>query len=107
MLTYNDKMVSSTTKFTPKQARLKKNELEVKLNIASQAKRTRLYPELDVGDRVKVMRKKGITEKENTSHWLKTIQKITRIQSKLGQKYYYLDGESRGYLRHELLKVSI
>ena len=105
MLTYNEKLVSSTTKFTPKQARLKKNELEVKLNIASQAKKTRIYPELDINDRVKVMRKKGITEKENTSHWLKAIQKITRIQSKLGQKYYYLDGENRGYLRHELLKV--
>ena len=63
MLTYNDKMVSSTTKFTPKQARLKKNELEVKLNIASQAKRTRLYPELDVGSKScvkKALRKRKI-----------------------------------------------
>ena len=79
--------------------------MEVKLNIASQAKKTRTYPELDVNDRVKVMRKKGITEKENTSNRLKAMQKITRIQAKLGQTYYYLHGENRGYLRHELLKV--
>ena len=51
------------------------------------------------------MRKKGISEKEKTSHWLKTKQTITKIEKKLGQSYYYLDGGDRGYLRHELLKV--
>ena len=31
----------------------------VKLNISLQAKRNRNYPELDVGDNVKIMHKKG------------------------------------------------
>ena len=66
LLTYNNKMVSSTTKFTPLEAKKKKNEFEVKLNISLQAKRNRTYPEVDVGDRVKIMRKKGISEKERT-----------------------------------------
>ena len=51
------------------------------------------------------MRKKGISEKERSSHWLKTKQTITKIEKKLGQDYYYLDGGSRGFLRNELLKV--
>ena len=63
MLTYNNQDVHSATKFTPKDARLKKNELEVKLNIGLQAKRSRTYPDLEKGDKVKVMRKKGISEK--------------------------------------------
>ena len=56
-------MVSSTTKMTPLEARKKKNEFEVKLNISLQAKRNRTYPEIEVGDSVKIMRKKGISEK--------------------------------------------
>ena len=105
LLTYNNKMVSSTTKFTPLEAKKKKNEFEVKLNISLQAKRNRTYPEIEVGDSVKIMRKKGISEKERTSHWVRTPQKVKRIDKKLGQNYYYLDDDNRGYLRHELLKV--
>ena len=106
LLTYNNKKVHSTTGFTPSQAKLPKNEFAVKLHITLHAKRTRLYPELSVNDEVKVMRKKGISEKERSSHWLKNKQTITRLDQKLGQKYYYLDNENRrSYLRHELLKV--
>ena len=106
LLTYNNKNIHSTTKFTPSQAKLPKNEFEVKLNISLQAKRNRTYPEIEVGDSVKIMRKKGISEKERTSHWLRTPQKIKRTDKKLGQNYYYLESDDkRGYLRHELLKV--
>ena len=34
-------------------------------------KKQRLYPELEVGEKVKIQRKKAITEKERTSHFLK------------------------------------
>ena len=105
LLTYNNKNVHSTTKFTPSEAKKPKNEFEVKLNISLQAKKSRVYPEIEVGDSVKIMREKGISEKERTSHWLKTPQTVKRIDKKLGQNYYYLDDDKRGYLRHELLKV--
>lgn len=105
LITYNTKTKSSATGFTPQLARLKKNELEVKLNIASKAKRNRIYPELNERDKVKIYRKKGITEKERSSTWSKNDYTITKIQNKLGQKYYYVDGMERAYLRHELLKV--
>ena len=105
LLTYNNKNVSSATKMTPTEARKKKNEFVVKLNISMQAKRSRVYPEIEVGDDVKVMRKKGISEKEKTLHWVKTPQTVRNIEKKLGQNYYYLGNDTRGYLRHELLKV--
>ena len=106
LLTYNNKDIHSSHNLTPKDARLPKNELKVKLILSINAKRSRTYPEIHEGDNVKIMRKKGISEKEHTSHWNKTIHKVTKIEKKLGQKYYHLDDENRSYLRHELLKVS-
>ena len=105
LLTYNNKMVSSVTKMTPKDARMKKNELNVKMNITLQAKSNRKYPAVEVLDKVKLMRKKAITEKERTSNYLKEIFKVEKIEKRLGQKYYYLEGRSRPVLRHEILKV--
>ena len=104
LFTYNNKMVSST-RMTPLEARKKNNEFELKLSISLQAKRNRTYPEIVVGDTVKTMRKKGSSEKEHTSHWVKAPQTVNRTDKKLGQNQYYLKNDSRGYLRHELLKV--
>ena len=105
LLTYNNKLVSSVTKMTPLEARKKKNEFEVKLNISMNARKTRVYPDLDVSSQVKIMRKKGISEKAHTSHWLKEIFTIERIETKLGQKYYYVNGRPKPLLRHEMLKL--
>ena len=58
MLTYNSRDVHSATGLTPCKARNKENELRAKANIASKAKKERLYPELMVGDRVKSLTKK-------------------------------------------------
>ena len=63
-----------------------------------------MYPEIKVRDQVKIMRKEAITEEANTSHWLKEIFTV-RIETKLGQDYYFVEGRDRGLLRHELLKV--
>ena len=70
MLTYNKKDVLSATGQTPYKARDKDNEFKSRLNIAMKAKKQRFYPELSVGDKVKIKRKKT-TEKERTSHFLK------------------------------------
>ena len=105
LLTYNNEMVSSATKMTPKDARMKKNELDVKMNISLQAKSNRKYPAVEVSDKVKLMRKKAITEKERTRNYLKEIFKVEKIEKRLGQNYYYLEGRNRPVLRHEILKV--
>ena len=105
LLTYNNKMKHSATNMTPKEARLPKNELTAKLHMTAHAKKTRTYPEIDISDKVKIARKKEVGEKERTSNWSQNKYTIERIEEKLGQKYYYVEGSNRPYLRHELLKV--
>ena len=105
LLTYNNQMKHSTTKFTPKEAQKPSNELSVRLNIASSGKRNRIYPELDKGDEVKIFRKRKPNEKERVGNFSKDVYTIQRIERKLSQSYYYVEGQTRPYLRFELLKV--
>ena len=105
MLTYNNKMVHSATGLVPNEARKKENELKARLNVANKAKKNRMYPELNVGDKVKIMRKKRTGEKERSSHWLQTEYTVEAINEKMGQTYYTLTGYNRPLLRFELLKL--
>lgn len=65
----------------------------------------RKYPELDVDDKVRIMRKKGISEKERTSHWLKGEYAVEKISKKLGQTYYESKNYPRELMRFELLNI--
>ena len=105
MLTYNNKDVHSATGQTPNEARKKKNEYKSVMNVSMKAKKEKLYPELNVGDKVKIVRKKAITEKERTSRFLQGEYVVEEITEKLNQKYYTLADYPRPLLRHELLKV--
>ena len=98
-------MVHSATKQTPNEARKKENEFKSKVNVSIEARKRKTYPELEVGSKVKVLRKKGITEKEQTSHFVKGNFTVKKISTKMGQKYYDLEGFGRPLMRHELLNV--
>ena len=105
MLTYNNKMVHSATNMTPNEARKDKNMLKAKMNVSSQARKDKLYPEIKVGDKVKIARKKAITEKERTSHFLRGEYTVEEITKSLGQTYFKMADYPRKLMRHELLKV--
>ena len=105
LLTYNNQMKHSATGFTPKEARKPSNQLKVKLSLTMKGKKKRVYPELDVGDEVKIFRKRKPNEKERVSNWSQNIYTIENIENKLGQNYYRVEGNNRQYLRFELLKV--
>ena len=104
VLTYNTHLKHSGIGMTPKEALKKDNHLKAKLKMVSQANKTRRYPELKVGDEVKIYRKKPITEKERTSVWQPQIYTVENITTKFGQEYYRTSQGSREYLRFELLK---
>ena len=87
MLTYNNKNKHSATGMTPKQASKKENEFKAMINVASQAKKEKKYAELEVGNKVKILRKKAITEKERSSNFLKGEYTVEKISKKLGQNY--------------------
>ena len=101
MITYNIKNVHSATGQTPLEATKKGNEFKSKLNVSIR----RTYPELEAGDKVKILRKKLITEKERTSHFFKGNFIVKKISTKLGKKYCDLEEFGRPLMRHELLKV--
>ena len=103
MITYNNKMVHSATVSTPKEAKEPENELKVKASIAINATKTRKYPELEKGDKVKIFKKKDKSDKERVSNWSANSYTVDDIKTVSGQKHYYING--RGYLRHELLQV--
>ena len=105
MLTYNSKMVHSAHDMTPNDAHKKGNHLEVKMKLEMNRIKTRKYPPVRVGDEVKIYRKKGISEKERTSNWSSVKYKVSRVEKKLGQDYYSVEGMNRPYLRSEILKV--
>ena len=105
LLTYNNKDVHSATGLTPNEARKERNEFKPKRNVSVKAKKERIYPSLEVEDRVKIMRKKTITEKERTSHWLKGYYVVQEMAEKLNRTYYKLTDYPRLLMRHELFKV--
>ena len=105
MLTYNNKDIHSSIGQTPNEARKKKNEYKSVLNVSVKAKKEKMYPELNVGDKVKILRKKAITEKERTSHFLKGEYVVEEITTKLKQKYYTLTDYPRPLMRHDIVKV--
>ena len=80
---------------TPNEASKKNNELKAKVNVAMKARKDRIYPELSVGDKVKIMRKKAITEKERTSHFLKGEYTVESISKSLGQTYLKIKRQSQ------------
>ena len=105
LLTYNNKLKHSATKYTPKEARESKNELNVKLNLILHKKHTRTYPILEVGSKVKIFRKKRTGEKERTSHFSDNVYEVEKIITSLGQTFFILNGLEKHYMRSELLKV--
>ncbi len=105
MLTYNNKLVHSSTKKTPEEAKQGNHQMDVKANLEIRAMKNRKYPPLNVGDEVKIMRKKKVGEKERTSQWSIEVFKVTEINEELGQNYYKVEGIDRDYTRAEVLKV--
>ena len=58
LVTYNYKLKHSAIGMTPDEARNEKNQLRAKVNMELRAKRNRKYPDLQVGDFVRVFYKK-------------------------------------------------
>ena len=69
-LTYNRKMEHSVTKMTPHEARQNNNQQPVKFNLELKRRHSRQYPEISVGDTVRVFKKKDKLDKERKSNYL-------------------------------------
>lgn len=105
MLTYNSKDKHSATNMTPNEARKDRHELKARINVATKARKDMIYPEVSVGDKVKIKRKKTITEKERTSHFLKGEYTVETITKSLGQTYFKMTDYPRKLMRADIVKI--
>ena len=105
--TYNEKMVHTVSKFTPVEAMKPGNLAQVKFNLELRAKTQRAYPDLQVGDYVRVFYQKDKLDKERHSNWLPNKERVKEIKESLGQKLYVLENTrlTQAYVRRDLLKV--
>ena len=96
---------------TPNQAKKKGNLLLVAFNLWNNAKRERKYPDLKVGDNVRVQLKyPGGHKKGYMPTWSKEVYKVTVIDKNKQGTVYLInkvvkDGINKTYQRSELLKV--
>ena len=91
-----------TIQMTPNQAKKEGNKLMVSFNLWNNAKRNRKYPDLKVGDDVRVAIKKDSKTKGYMPKWSIEKHKITFIKN---NDYMINDGKRKVYVRHELLKI--
>ena len=108
LLKYNYKSIHSGTGFTPAEAQKPHQQFHVKFNMEKQRSNTRKYPDVEVGDYVRVHKSKDKLDKEHISTWSDKKYKVDKITETFGQQYYYLDGYKQngretGLLRHDLL----
>jgi hypothetical protein len=75
----------------------------VKLNLELKRKNNRIYPNVNVGDMVKVYKKKDKLDKERLSLWSKEVYRVERIDESMGQKFYKLEGKQKALMRGEIL----
>jgi hypothetical protein len=100
--TYNNTLHTSVG-MTPNEASKKQNTLQAKVNQEMHRKKSRQYPEIKVGDYVKIYtKKKTQNAKENVSSWSDETYEVTKIETSMNQKYYYLKGYVRPLLRHDI-----
>ena len=98
---YNN-TIHNTIEMSPNQAKKPGNQLMVSYNIWNKAKRNRQYPDLKVGDDVRVKTIKDSKTKGYDPKWSKEVYKVTFIKD---NDYMVNDGKRKVYQRFELLKI--
>ena len=66
----------------------------------------RKYPEINVGDTVRIYKKKNKFDKERVPTWSKTTHVVEKIENENNQNFYYITEFPKPLLRNEILKVS-
>jgi len=99
----------SSTKLPPNEAHDDKNHMDVRVNLTRREKNARKYVEIKENDTVKIFTKgRGnyTDRKETTSKWSKQNYKVRKIEyDTTGNRTFKLEGLTKPFLRHEILKV--
>lgn len=104
---YNGKNKHAATGLTPNDAAKPSNELDAKLSMELRANRGKKFPPLEVGDSVRVIRKKkAVGDKEYMGNFRSGTHKVVSISINFGQKFYMLS-DKREYIRSDLVKLNL
>ena len=103
---YNFMRSHTTLGMSPNEARKPKNEAEVRGNLYKKAKHNRIYPNIEIGDMVRIYKKKDKLSKQQVSVWSKQRYTVDDITIDNNQKFYKTsyNKNNKLLLRHELLK---
>ena len=107
LLTYNVKNKSSITGMTPSEARKPGNLVDVGSNLELHRVHKRKYPTINIGDHVKLLKKKKHFDKEHISTWTATIHKVLDIADSMGQHFYKVEGYDKLLMRSEILLINL
>ena len=75
----------------------------VKFNLELKKRSSRRYPDIDVVDNVRILKKKDKLDKECKSNWSSKKYKVKDIKESMNQKFYELEGYDKTLMRSELL----
>ncbi len=100
---YNNTQHRSTS-LTPHEARDPENNAKIKRNHIEHSKNTRVYENLEIGDYVRILKKKDKygKMKEHISIWSDEKYKITDMPIHHDVKYFKLDKYPKLARRHEI-----
>ena len=104
LVTYNYHHVNRMTKSTPADARKETNTMDVKTQLELHKLKKRKYPDITIGDNVRIFGKKKNFLKERHPVWSQEKHKVTRIEQSHGQNFYYVEGRVRPLMRHEIYR---
>ena len=111
LTTYNRIDKHSTIKMTPDEATKPKNHLQVKINLELKRVHSRLYPDIHVGDYVRIRQKKDKLDKERKPLWTADKFRVVRTYESMGQTFYNVplrpgEGKPHNLTRSDILLAS-
>jgi len=102
--------VHSSTGFAPDDIAKHEYDMDVLIDahkeLMKHAKFNVKHPGISVGDYVKVRVKQTAFYKETDESWTSTSYSVSRVEDSPDGKKYYLDGQTKPFLRFELKKVN-
>jgi len=103
---YNYGREHSRIHMTPNQATKPQNEDKVRRNLNNHAVYNRKYPDIKVGDTVRIYKMKQTFDKQQVSVWTKSKYTVEDIIKKNDQNFYRTTwNNGRLLLRNEILKI--
>ena len=91
------------TGFTASEAAKPENWFEVHTNLEIQARHRRKYPEIQVGDEVKVYKQRSVHDTDVISDYPNAPLNVKRITKSLGQTFYHVETKTHPVIRSDLI----